>query len=391
MKCPICNSEKTSNFISIDNLPLILFPVKGEIRENILNKNIKSYFCDDCTHIFKEPLAEYESDIIYKKYYSFYPFDNLESMNSSYRKPFADLFARTLERVKDKQFTTLLEIGCSSGKQLETYNGYNLECFGIDPSPLNEMSSSNFISGKYEEYKFKNKFDIIVSRLNLEHVNNINYFLEKIHSDLSDDGLVFIQVPNIKTYIENLIPLFLSHEHIHYFNPYSLFLAVNNNEFEIIDTEYDDQQSIILGLKKKSCNIYDFEKVNISKADKSFYSNYLIKRNKLRNDIIEKIDLETQTCFYGAGMTLCWLLYDLGLKSKIDNFKLIDDNGILIGRLFPGTNNEINNFDSLRNDSKLNVILTLNPFYHKAVITKLSEISEDINILAINKNGLMKI
>lgn len=273
MKCPICNSDKTSNFLSIDNLPLILFPVKGEMRDNILNKTIDSYFCDECTHIFKKPLDENESDIIYKKYYSFYPFDNLESMNASYRKPFADLFSRVLTRVKDKKFKTLLEVGCSSGKQLETYNGYNLECFGIDPSPLNEMNN-NFISGKYEEYKFKNKFDIIVSRFNLEHINNINYFLQKIYSDLSVDGLVFIQVPNIKTYIENLIPLFLSHEHIHYFNPYSLFLAVNNNQFEIIDAEYDDKQSIILGLKKKLSNIYDWEKINISKTDQSFYRNY---------------------------------------------------------------------------------------------------------------------
>lgn len=391
MKCPVCKSDKISGFLSIDSLPLILFPVIEEMKDNILNKAINSYICDDCTHIFRNPLDENELEIIYKKYYSFYPFDNLESMNAPYRKPFENLFSRVLKEVKVKGFNTLLEIGCSSGKQLEAYNKYNFDCFGIDPSPLNEMSSSNFISGKYEEYKFENKFDIIVSRFNLEHVNNINYFLQKIHNDLSDDGLVFIQVPNIKTYIENLVPLFLAHEHIHYFNPYSLFLATNNNEFEIIDVEYNDKQSIIFGLKKKSCHTYKVKEINILKTNKSFYNDYLIKRNNLKNDIIEKIDFKIQTCFYGAGLPLCWLLYDLNFKSKLDDFKIIDDNSILNGRVFPETNNQIINFNSLKKNSKLNVILTLNPFYHEGVIKKLKNISEDINILAINKNGLIKI
>ena len=194
--CPICKSDKIKTFVEVEKLPLIFFPVPKDIRNKIHKRKLKSYLCKTCSHIFKDPINSKEASIIYGRYYLYYPFENLESMNSVYRQPFKTIFEHKLAtcRFRRQRNQSLLEIGCSSGKQLEFYKKYGIKAYGIDPSPLTKKSNKNLISGFYEDYNFNGRFNIIVSRFHLEHTNDIEKFFMKVRKDLDDDGLLFIQV-----------------------------------------------------------------------------------------------------------------------------------------------------------------------------------------------------
>ena len=249
--CCVCGSRSARRFLTIDDLPLLIFPVDEAVKDDIVARTLTSFQCHECRHVFTAPLGAEETDLIYGEYYRYYPYDSLETMNSAYRLPFEQFFGGVLERHRGRaKAETLLEIGCSSGEHLKSFERYGLQCQGIDPSPLNTDQSGKIISGLYEMYEFPEQYDIIVSRFNLEHLNDVHAFCEKASSDLSDNGYLFIQVPNVPQFAASSIPLFLAHEHVQYFNPYSLSLACSKHGLAATDIEYSHSQSILIALQK---------------------------------------------------------------------------------------------------------------------------------------------
>ena len=390
--CSVCKSQNIVGFMEIDKLPLLLFPVDESVKDDIIAKTIKAFRCTECNHIFTAPLDTAEVELIYGKYYRYYPFENLETMNSAYRLPFEKVFDRVFAKhCVHTKGETLLEIGCSSGEQLKYFGNYGLSCQGIDPSPLNVDESGRIISGLYETYEFARQYDIIVSRFNLEHLNDIHIFYEKVWSDLSDNGILFVQVPNIPVFVANFIPLFLAHEHIQYFNPYSLSLASKKHGFTVIDIEYTDSQSILITLQKSlEKGPEENGKIEIQKLSPTFYSDYLQKRTGIAEDFKTLLNERREICFYGAGLALCWILYDLCYADNGKNRIVIDDNPLLHGRFLPGTSYRISAFDAaiLRYST---VLLTLSPTYHTRVVQKLFDAGYQGEIFSLDNQGLHKV
>ena len=101
-----------------------------------------------------------------------------------------------------------------------------------------------FIESYFEDFNYKNKFDVILANHVLEHVDNpIELMKEKFHKWLSDDGIAFITVPNAKS-IHRLI----------------------GKQMQMINTEYDLNDSDIKAGHKR---IYDIDllKNHIQKAN----------------------------------------------------------------------------------------------------------------------------
>ena len=389
--CSVCTSQNIVDFVEVNELPLLLFPVDESVKDDIIAKTIKAFRCTDCNHIFTTPLDTEEAELIYGKYYMYYPFENLETFRPIYRLPFEKFFDRVFVKHCTKA-ETLLEIGCSSGEHLKIFEHYGLRCQGIDPSALNVDRSGKIISGLYETHEFARQYDIIVSRFCLEHLNDMHIFYEKAWSDLSDNGILFIQVPNIPVYIANFIPLFLAHEHIQYFNPYSLSLVSRNHGFTVIDIEYTDSQSILIALQKGSeKRSKENGEIEIQKLSPSFYSDYLQKRTGIAEDIKTFLNKRGEIRFYGAGLALCWILYDLDYAGNGKNGTVIDDNPLLHGKFLPRTSYRISAFDAAILNKYSTVLLTLNPTYHTRVVQKLFDAGYQGKIFSLDNQGLHKV
>ena len=107
----------------------------------------------------------------------------------------------------------ILDIGCGGGLLAEPMNRLGAEVIGIDASSKNISvaklhAKKNNLKIKYfcaspENFKNKEKFDVILNMEIVEHVDDINYFLHSCSKLLKRNGIMFVATLNktLKSYL----------------------------------------------------------------------------------------------------------------------------------------------------------------------------------------------
>ena len=111
----------------------------------------------------------------------------------------------------------ILDIGCGGGLLSEPMCRLGANVVGIDASKKNidvaKFNSNknnlkiNYICASPETLKIKKKFDVILNMEIIEHVNDINLFVQESSKLLKKDGLMFIATLNktLKSYMFAII------------------------------------------------------------------------------------------------------------------------------------------------------------------------------------------
>ena len=107
----------------------------------------------------------------------------------------------------------ILDIGCGGGLLSEPMHRLGANVIGIDASIKNINIAKfhakknnlkiNYICASPETLKTKKKFDVILNMEIIEHVDDINFFIEKSSDLLKKNGLMFVATLNktLKSYI----------------------------------------------------------------------------------------------------------------------------------------------------------------------------------------------
>ena len=107
----------------------------------------------------------------------------------------------------------ILDIGCGGGLLSEPMCRLGADVTGIDASEKNIQvaklhAMKNNLDIKYlftspERFKTRTKFDVILNMEIVEHVENINFFLESCSSLLRKEGIMFVATINktLKSYL----------------------------------------------------------------------------------------------------------------------------------------------------------------------------------------------
>ncbi len=107
----------------------------------------------------------------------------------------------------------ILDIGCGGGLLTEPMNRLGGNLTGIDASQKNiniaKMHSKNnnlkinYICCSPENLKSKKKFDVILNMEIVEHVDDLNFFIERSSDLLKKNGLMFVATINktVKSYL----------------------------------------------------------------------------------------------------------------------------------------------------------------------------------------------
>jgi 2-polyprenyl-6-hydroxyphenyl methylase / 3-demethylubiquinone-9 3-methyltransferase len=169
-------------------------------------------------------------------------------INSKDQKPLKDL--------------RILDIGCGGGLLCEPLYRLGATLTGIDPSENNikiaklhseEMGLKiNYLCCPPERLNFDEEFDIILNMEVVEHVSNVNLFIESCSKIINKDGIMFVSTinKNLKSYLFAILgaeyilrwlPIG-THDWDRFLTPQDLEIIAKKNNFkfnELIGMKFD--------------------------------------------------------------------------------------------------------------------------------------------------------
>lgn len=381
-KCYICNSSELNKVFGLENYPAYIVPVPTDISKSIARRNLALHNCHVCGHMQTIAPDPELQELIYEEYYSHYTVDSSESFAPHYRVPFIDFCKRLREDGILANKENILEIGCSSGRQVNFLKQFASNYYGIDPSErihlaIKEYPYDTFIHGYFPQDISNVTFDAIVSQFNLEHIGKVQEFMSTIHESLSTDGLIVLQVPDIEDFRRNKQPNFMAHEHVQYFTKNSMRKLLESQGFEIAGWGSNGPSLIVAAKKIAKPTNYEFSaetNVALSNAE---------EQKKLFLNV--PTDIPAKVIYYGVGPQLYWLLSNR--KDRVGDCMIFDDNSSYENQGLPGFENRINKPSLQVLQEYKCVVLSLNSFYHSIVLDKLKSFNIKIQVHHIDESG----
>ena len=256
-----------------------------------------------------------------QQYYSKY-YKEMSKYEHERDEPLHIKYCKIITKYCDKS-SKVLDIGSSTGHLLYQLRkrGYK-NLLGIDPSPMckdlgKQKYNLNIETAELYSFSPKKKFDLIILPMVFEHLENVRDAVIKITKLLSDDGYVFISIPDAEKFYEKFEEPFgeFSTEHINFFSQSSIYQLMLN--YTCCYMKSDGKN--IYSLWKKGSPLATSLKKYIDDSSKKVKNITKIIENAPSNLIV-----------WGAGSLTQRILTSTGLQKKI--FKFVDRNESMIGK-----------------------------------------------------------
>ena len=283
-----------------------------------------------------------------------------------------------------------LEIASFDGYLLRKLKQRKWDVYGIDPATMTleakKLIGKNRIKKKYfKKYTYpKKSFDLVIFRNFLEHIVDLENFMENVSHVLKSDGKILVEVPNIKYCIPFRCYGIFFHQHLSHFSLEVLRLFLNKKGFKIIRSkEADNLYVFAQKIESSSSN-----KIKRNMMEKNHISNK-IKRNMIQKKYIstlykmyKKTDLKIKNIFkknkkivlFGASAISTTLISQLN-KRDLSKIKLVVDNDFLKhGKQIFGLNVKISKVNDIKKIEFDKILLT-SYIYKKEMKKQLSSLS----------------
>lgn len=177
--CPVCNSTNE----------LEIFFKEG-------GRYVK---CQDCSMVYLNPVFR---DFAIKDYYESNHSEQSEVVETDTDNFYVNIYNNGLDDIHKiiPKISKILDIGCSSGSFLDLAKKRGLNTYGVE---LNQ-TEYEFAKEKghtvhnelLENINFEEKFDLVTLWDVFEHLINGEFYLNEIKNVLSEDGVIFLQIPS---------------------------------------------------------------------------------------------------------------------------------------------------------------------------------------------------
>ena len=347
-QCAICDSNDNN----IENLQKIKLTLVNDIN---LNSDLQLKYCNKCNFYFSDSNNSQDD---YNNYYM--SFNNYKKENYCKDKDIRcfDYLCKTL----NNEVKNILDYGSGNGTLAELLSDkFNVEQFDIGMEPNT------------------NKYDCLVVSHVLEHIYDLNSFIEKISENIDDNGHLYIEIPNAEFYdkIVDICPLQeINLEHINFFSKYSLnkLLIKHGYTCVTIEDDYfllkDMKYYVIRGIFKKSIQNLSIQR---------YLHNGLVKINEIN---FSKLQNFKSIYVYGCGQFL-FKIFD-NIESNCNIINIVDDNMCYLNKKIK--NIETINFELLKEQiSKGDVILLTTLIHDEKIKEKLNTLNISVNIIETMK------
>lgn len=317
----------TCNFCTSSNLEKIYTPINSKI-------NLDIHICCDCGLVQSSyDVSSYEksnntletkfknldcdagySEIrVGKQQMAHYIFDALKTLNIDFNP----------KKVLDMKSAR----GHFALQALEHFNLDSIDCIEEDDymtKTYKDNPKINIYNKKYHTYLEKD-YDLVYSCHTLEHYQNPTKYLKFIRTLLKDDGMFYIDVPNINNIDHQFnIDEFFYDKHLYYYDTQTLLDYIQSLGFTLLN-QCSTPQNIGLLFKKSKINT-TYPQNNQYNKNKKLISNYKLNislnRDKLSN--LNLVFENKNNLIFGCGRPLdAFIKYS---NLNLDNFDfLVDD------------------------------------------------------------------
>ncbi|MBI9112702.1 class I SAM-dependent methyltransferase [Maridesulfovibrio ferrireducens] len=380
--CKICNSEITA-------IPLCNAPIAGikcnSIEESIKHPIFKHTFnhCSMCNmvsyHYFDEA-----SSLLDKMYASQPSTYSLLSGASDYIKNFCKSLISKYNIQKDDN---ILEIGCNDGELLhEIKSQSKCNVLGIEPSSsfttiwkdrkLNIINT--FFSDETVTELANQQFKIITFRHVFEHIKEPQDFFANVAKLAQDETIIVIEVPYLKTIIDNERYENTSYSHLNYFSIRPLTVLAKQYGFHIIhqETAVTDGGSLVVHLSRQNKQNNSFDDNITAEQLTTFVSNLDTKKEKI-HALIKKYS-KNEIVAYGAGAKGPHLMYLFDLNNYLSY--IVDDNTSFAGQYIAGTDVQVQPTSFLQNKN-IKAVINFAPTHSKLIKSKVPQSLKFIDLI----------
>ena len=236
-KCPVCGSIKFNKVLTANDY--LVSGVSFDIME-----------CEKCTLRFTSLIPD-ENEIS-----NYYKSDDYVShtgkgnsiINRIYRiVQFFTLQSKKKEVIKfsKKNYGSILDIGCGTGKFLKTMKQSRWEIDGVEINEtarkIAEKNTGSVILNQADFFRSKQKYDVITLWHSLEHLHKLKRYLQKISISLNANGVMMIAVPNYLSfdadYYNQDWAAYDVPRHLYHFSFDSIIKMMNNFKYRLIQSK----------------------------------------------------------------------------------------------------------------------------------------------------------
>ncbi|MCZ6909428.1 MAG: methyltransferase domain-containing protein [Rickettsia endosymbiont of Ixodes persulcatus] len=327
MICSICNNENSQLVFQSKNNEKALTSIN-----TIITHNITVFYCKNCNHVFKNPISELDN------FYTLNYKINLESAdhdqfimdinnNLVLRNCYQSEILETILNLSEHSSINIFDYGAGKGATLRyLFNKYKkLNIFLYDYDDAYQAywqwlpESNRFINN----CDFNLKVDCVCSFFVMEHVFDLNTYINNVNKLLNNNGDFIFIVPDMYSNYGDLMVA----DHIHHFSENSINIFLSRYGFKVLKIFKNFiPQAFVVHAKKKNDVKSLNRKINlIERINKIifFWITYQEKLKKIDEQLVDK------SVIYGAGFYGSFLYANLKNKSHISYF--VDSNSKLNG------------------------------------------------------------
>lgn len=137
---------------------------------------------------------------------------------------------------------SILDFGCGTGEFLQTMQKHNWDVAGVEPSAIAKAKAEKLLNINIHERISDlehRKFSAITLWHVLEHVPDLRLTLQQLHQSLTENGIIFIAVPNYQSadsgWYQHNWAGFDVPRHLWHFSQSSMRQLLHQNEFRLME------------------------------------------------------------------------------------------------------------------------------------------------------------
>jgi 2-polyprenyl-3-methyl-5-hydroxy-6-metoxy-1,4-benzoquinol methylase len=346
-ECLCCGSDKLKLTLDLKEQPMANSFLKDP-DDTELTFPLRLNLCEECTHLQLSHAVN--PDLLFKHYLYV----------SGTSQTLRDYFTWFVEYTRKftPLATTVLDIACNDGTQLDSFKAKGFTTYGIDPAEnLYEISSKkhevicDYFTDKHVDALKAKNIDIINAQNVFAHNSYPVQFLQQCRDIMHDDTVLFVQTSQADMVKENQFDT-IYHEHLSFFNANSMNELAKRAGLYLINIEKTDIHgtSYVFVFKKQSApgNVKEVlaQEREAGLQDLATYNEYATKCRILLEQLHEALSeyrVSSTIVGYGAaakGMTL------INAGNLYLDF-VIDDNPLKQGTYCPGSRIPVVGIDEL--------------------------------------------